>query len=232
MPEAETPCPHCASATPAGAAECPQCGLIFAKLKTRAEQPPPAPVVETERFPQHLKIAADLAATVALFFTWNFRDYLPMPQGWASLQKLWFPLSFLNLALHEGGHIIFGLPGNQFLTIAGGTLMELLMPAACLFHFMRQKSMAGVGFAVFWLGTAFVDVAFYAADAKLQALILITGKSGQEGSAHDWVFMLRELGLKDSCVGIGQIFFFLGCLAMAFPFLWAAAAAWEHRRKR
>lgn len=57
-------CPLCSSAAPDGAAECPSCGVIFAKLRARAEraksaaeQAPetaPAPALN----PRHVRIAA------------------------------------------------------------------------------------------------------------------------------------------------------------------------------
>lgn len=255
-------CPHCKLEVPDAEKECPGCGLIFAKLRKKEEAEarteeatpsteasaatadpgsrlskdlrpreawPPLPKAELVR---RLKIAAGISAAVAVFFSWGFRSYLPLPQGWVSLEKLWFPLSLFSFALHEGGHIVFGIPGNTFLTKAGGTLMELGMPLVCVFHFLRAKSPAGMGFCVFWLGTALIDVAFYAADAKLQAIILITGKSGREGGLHDWGYMLADLGLMDQCVGIGRMFFFLGCFLMAFPVAWAALAGWRYWKER
>ena len=39
------------------------------------------------------------------------------------------------LVFHEAGHVIFGLCGNEFLRVAGGTLGQLLMPLALLVAF-------------------------------------------------------------------------------------------------
>ena len=65
-----------------------------------------------------------------------------------------FPLSLSDLAFHEAGHPIFGLLslGNEFITAAGGTLMQLLIPSVCGFEFLRRKNFPGVLFVIFWLG--------------------------------------------------------------------------------
>lgn len=57
-------CPLCSSPAPEGAAECPSCGVIFAKLRARAERekkaavliPEPAPVPLAN--PWHVRLAA------------------------------------------------------------------------------------------------------------------------------------------------------------------------------
>jgi hypothetical protein len=123
--------------------------------------------------------------------------------------------------------MIFGLLGMQFLMVAGGTIMQLAMPGACLVHFWKRGNWAGVGAMISWLGMNLVNISYYVADAKLQAIILITGVSGSEGGGHDWGYMLETLGLKNYCVGIGQLIFFFGCGLMVFPLFWGASWAWN-----
>ena len=71
---------------------------------------------------------------------------------WAGLLLLchavwgWVPiLDSANLAFHEGGHPIFGLLSSR-LAVYGGTLMQLLVPAACAFEMQRQGKPAARAF--------------------------------------------------------------------------------------
>jgi hypothetical protein len=59
--------------------------------------------------------------------------------------------------------------------------MQLTFPAVCLAHFIRQKSQGGILFCLFWMGENLDEVSWYMADAKAQALILITGM-GRQGT--------------------------------------------------
>jgi hypothetical protein len=163
---------------------------------------------------------------------WRFKDTLPLPQGWADLEKWWFPLSALNLVFHEAGHAIFGLLGIPFLTTAGGTIMQLALPAACLVHFLKQKSKAGVGFSLFWVGINLINVAYYAADAQQQVIILITGMSGSEGGGHDWGYMLDVFGLKRWSVGVGRLIHFAGAAFMAVGPAWGLQEAVNRSRRK
>src|SRR5579863_2620943 len=46
----------------------------------------------------------------------------------------------VNLVIHESGHLLFGWLGNQTIMVAGGTIMQLLVPflLACFFVYQRQ----------------------------------------------------------------------------------------------
>jgi hypothetical protein len=179
-----------------------------------------------------LFIAAGVATCVALFFASRFSRYLPITEGWVYLERWWSPLAALNTVFHEAGHWIFGLLGVQWIRIAGGTLMQLLLPMACLIHFWQRRSIAGVMFVVFWIGLNLAEISWYAADAKLQALILMSGLSGQEGGGHDWNYLLGGAGLLDQAVLIGRLFFFSGLWLMVFAPAWGGAMAWGRWRAR
>ena len=166
---------------------------------------------------EELRIPAALAVIAAACFAWHFRDYMPLPEGWGRVETWLFPLSMADLAFHEAGHPVFGILGfgNQFITAAGGTLMQLLIPSICMFEFARRRSFAGILFVLFWLGENLINISYYMADARQQVIILITGMSGSEGGMHDWHTMLGALGLSGYCVGLGQTVFFAGCFLMA-----------------
>ena len=101
----------------------------------------------------------------------------------------------------------------------------MALPAACLVHFLRQKSGPGVGFCLFWVGINLINVAYYAADAQQQVIILITGMSGSEGGAHDWGYMLDVFGLKAWSVGVGRLIHLAGVACMAVGPVWGALEA-------
>lgn len=119
-------------------------------------------------------------------------------------------LGSVNLAFHEAGHVFAMVTGSQFVTAAAGSVFQTLVPAACLAHFWLKKSRAGVLFCLFWVGHNLLDWSFYLADAKLQALILLEGRSGQEGGFHDWAYVLDALGARARAQSYGRFLFFLG----------------------
>ncbi|MFA6584079.1 MAG: zinc ribbon domain-containing protein [Elusimicrobiaceae bacterium] len=219
-------CPHCHAENSDGAPECPSCGLIFAKWrKVQAEQVLPSGNAQPARVwealvcylkSRNLFYPFLLAFAPALFFAFRFKDYLPVPEGWYSFERWLFPLAYCDLAIHEAGHVILGILGVEFLTVAGGTIFQLVFPLAFFVTFFKQESRAGMFFSLFWLGFALCDISYYCADAKLQCLILISGMSGQEGGGHDWNYLLGRIGLLDYCVGFGRLFMFSGCYTIAF----------------
>lgn len=101
----------------------------------------------------------------------------------------WVPiLDSANLAFHEAGHPLFGLlvPG---LMVYGGTLMQLLMPAAAAWQLRRQGKVGGYHLCLLWLAENLLNVARYMADARRQELPLVGGGD------HDWGFILGQWGL-------------------------------------
>jgi len=167
-----------------------------------------------------VRVPMIVAAIAAIFFTSRFRLYLPISDGWATIETVLLPLSALDLAFHEAGHVVFGVFGWEFLRVAGGMLLQIAIPAGCFVHFVYQQSRAGAAFALFWLGENLVSISLYAADAQIQALVLITGMSGREGGMHDWGQLLTQLGLLKRCVEIGQGIFLAGVWLMVFALAW------------
>lgn len=230
-------CPSCGNEA---AAEAPFCGVCYEVLnKMPAALPPLPPELSPGYQPpaasaedywglKYLKPAAAVAAVPALLFSFGFASYLPITEGWMAFKQLLI-LGSVNLAFHEAGHVMLGL-GGQWVGVFGGTLFQIGWPAACLVHFWRQKSLAGVLFGVFWVGHNLVDVSFYLADAKGQNLILITGYSGSEGSFHDWAFLLESVGLKDYAVGLGRLVFFSGLWLCGLAAAWGGALGWRRVR--
>jgi hypothetical protein len=173
-------------------------------------------------------IAGVFSAIVSLFLTLPFQNNMPMAEWFYNLENsVLIILSSLDLVFHEAGHWIYGILGVRFITIAGGTLMQLTFPVICLLNFYHQKNKAGILFSIFWLGENLDEVSWYMADAKVQALILITGMSGRESGGHDWGNMLGMMGLTDHCVGMAECVHWAGTSLMLFPAGWFLVYLWN-----
>lgn len=142
------------------------------------------------------------AAGAALLFL------LMIPLRERLLAALW-PLDFVNLAFHEGGHVLFGLPGWRFLMVAGGTVMQLLLPAAAVVHFLKRGERLSAWVCLFWVGQNLLGIGHYAADARAQRLDLVAG------GVHDWTYLLECAGLLVHDAGVGAGVQVAGCAVMA-----------------
>ena len=81
----------------------------------------------------------------------------------------------INLAFHEAGHVIFRVLGN-FMMVLGGSLMQLLIPAAVMVAFVfKHDNSFGGAVALWWLGQSAMDLAPYIYDARSGQLLLIGG---------------------------------------------------------
>lgn len=100
----------------------------------------------------------------------------------------------LNLGIHELGHFLFA-PLGEFAAVAGGTVLQLLVPLIGVGMFWRQEDWFGIAVAFCWLGTNLFNVALYAADARAQLLPLVSPASGDP--IHDWAYMLGAVGLLE-----------------------------------
>ena len=129
---------------------------------------------------------------------------------------LWFartPLSddamssFLHLpdlVFHEAGHVLF-VPFGRFMSVLGGSLMQVLVPLIAVAAFVRQDEPFGAAICAWWAGQNLVDLAPYIADARALQLVLLGGHTGAEVEGHDWEFILLQLGVEpcDHTLGMG-----------------------------
>jgi len=114
-----------------------------------------------------------------------------------------------NLLIHEGGHGVFMIFG-EFIYIAGGTLMQIMLPLLIIWYFFRNGYLFGVQLFTVWLGQNFINISVYAADSQVRQLPLLGGS----GVIHDWHYMLGTLGLLQFDHIIG--YFFVGLAVVAF----------------
>jgi len=150
--------------------------------------------------------------------SWWPRAPLLLVLAWIFLQILGSmhyasPFSGINLIAHEAGHLFLLWFGAELLTALGGTLFQLLIPAAMALAFVRQGDPFAVTVALFWLGESTASVAPYAADARSQLLDLVSPGPGIP--QHDWTLILGRLGLLEHDQLVGQLFRTSGILTMA-----------------
>ncbi len=125
-----------------------------------------------------------------------------------------FLMLFINvdLIMHEAGHLLFSYTGSHFLTILGGTLLQLIVPAALAFQFAYQRQPYGTTFAAFIFFQNFLYIGEYMADARSQGLALVSVGGGEAG--HDWHYIFSTLGLLNLDIGIGRLTKFFGWIGM------------------
>ena len=145
-------------------------------------------------------------------------------------QFAWTPISddamesFLHLpdlVFHEAGHLIFS-PLGQFMSVLGGSLMQVLIPVVCAVAFIKQEQLFGAAICVWWAGQNLVDLAPYIADARALQMVLLGGRTGAEVEGHDWEYILTRLRIIHLDVTLGRIAHALGMVIMIASLVFAA----------
>jgi hypothetical protein len=132
---------------------------------------------------------------------------------YAALQKSGFLLlDYVNLPVHEAGHLVFA-PFGSALGIWGGTLLQLLIPVLFAVYFTLRGETAGTAFSAFWFGESLLYSSVYIGDAPAMILPLVGG------GEHDWNIILSGLGALRSAGAIADVVRFLGWTAMVLAFL-------------
>lgn len=133
--------------------------------------------------------------------------------------------SFLHrplLIFHEAGHLIF-LPFGEWMSVLGGTLGQLLMPAILgLALLWKNRDPFGGAVGLWFLGVSVMDVAPYMYDALDPRLMLLSGHTGAEGGSHDWIHLFRSLGLLQRARMIGSLTHTIGAALVLLALAWAA----------
>lgn len=126
----------------------------------------------------------------------------------------------VNLIVHEAGHALFGWAG-YWMGIYGGTLLQLLVPAALAAWFVWQRQPAGAAFCAFMLFENLLYVAVYMADARSQGLPLFSLGGGDDAD-HDWFLILSHWGLLEKDRTLAALVNFLGWIGMLGAVGWLA----------
>ena len=143
--------------------------------------------------------------------------------------------SFLHrplLVFHEAGHVILR-PFGEWLMVAGGTLGQLAMPLVIAWVFLvRQHDPFGAAVAAWLLGVSVLDVAPYVYDALEPRLMLLGGRTGEDGGPHDWIFLLDSLGLRARAPMLGGLCRFVGASLVLTALAWMTGLLWRQYDRR
>jgi hypothetical protein len=119
----------------------------------------------------------------------------------------------LDLAIHETGHLVFCF-GGEVLAALGGTLFQLIVPAAFALSLWRRGDWHGATVPLWWMGQNCWNISVYVRDARTQELPLVGG------GEHDWAFLLDRAGWLERDQGIGGAVYLAGFVLYAIAILW------------
>ncbi|SRR5579871_819121 len=153
-----------------------------------------------------------IASTVFFIFTiWMYR-----PNGTPYLDAV-------HLVTHEAGHPLFSYLHNYVLTVAGGTIFQLFVPAALTIWFAYTGQTTGTAFCGFMFFNSFINIGTYMADARARVLPLVApGMSSDEITEHDWNTLFEQANLLRHDVQIGNATKLIGYLGMVAMIVWLA----------
>jgi hypothetical protein len=120
----------------------------------------------------------------------------------------WDLLDDLNLAVHEAGHLVF-LAFGETMSVLGGSLFQVIVPAAFVAYFTRSKQRYAAAVTMSWVAVNLLNVARYIGDARAQELPLLGG----EDSIHDWWYLLINWDLLPKDLTIARWVHFGGAVA-------------------
>ncbi len=121
----------------------------------------------------------------------------------------WHLIDGVNLLIHEAGHIIF-MPFGEFMMIAGGSLFQLIMPAAFVIYFYLNDKPYSAALVLFWVGESLLNVSVYAGDSIALQLPLLGGQD----TIHDWNYLLGRLGWLNQTQAIAGLLRLLATLVI------------------
>lgn len=125
-----------------------------------------------------------------------------------------------NLVVHEGGHNLFGWLGPT-LGLWGGTLLQWLVPFLLAAYFFSQRQATGFVFCLFFFFENWLYTATYMADARAQALPLVT-TGDPDFVEHDFHAIFTQLGVLNYDTKIALIVRLLGWCGMLVCTVWLA----------
>ena len=126
--------------------------------------------------------------------------------------------------IHEGGHLLFRFFG-QFISVAGGTFLQLFVPFTLATYFAFQRQPQGTAFCTFLCFEQLLPISSYMADARAQELPLIT-VGDPEFVIHDWNYLFTAFGVLDHDTQIAAFVRGIGWLGMFATVAWFAWISW------
>lgn len=123
------------------------------------------------------------------------------------------PWGLIAFGTHESGHLLF-IPMGEFMTILGGSLMQLIFPLLITLMLAWRKAYFLGSLSLVWLTYNMYDVSVYAADARSRSLDLIPlfGTGDDMREFHDWYQILKRLGRLEQDLMISNLIRYFGLI--------------------
>ncbi|UPT77986.1 hypothetical protein MN086_02295 [Sulfurovum sp. XGS-02] len=149
-------------------------------------------------------VAKRVTLGIFVVFLLLFPHYAPWEPGYEQSDSwvqriftLYFFVANQTLGIvHEAGHgVCYILPCPEFLTMANGTLFQLLFPGLISYYYYRRGKLFAALIALFFVGFSLQYTAWYLSTAH-EGRILPAHKSFLGVDAiHDFNYMLSAMGL-------------------------------------
>jgi len=173
-----------------------------------------------ERTHLGLIVACGIGWLVLLVLGWSFLT-MSIERSQMSPSFTHFIISNVNLVFHEAGHVIF-IPLGRFMTILGGSLLQVLVPLLCTVVFLtRHLDPFAASVTLWWTGASLIDLAPYINDARAQQMVLLGGFTGQDRPGyHDWNNILGQLGWLSFDHTLANLVHYAGSALIILSLLW------------
>jgi hypothetical protein len=228
-------CPRCGHQQAEAVIECAACGVILAKARPRSVNLAESPALATRLVRLFLDdprtdpfVLGFRIVLLLMLVVWTFRFARARVIENAAGMSF---LHLINLPFHEAGHILF-IPFGQFMTVLGGSLFQVIVPASLTVIFLtKHRDVFGAAVTWWWVGENLVDLAPYIDDARTLQLVLIGGKTGAEVEGHDWERILMTLGWLHLDHTLGRLAHAFGVIIMLSALAWATCLIVAHWRR-
>ena len=166
--------------------------------------------------------AAPESAPPTLYRSWVWRLPLILWLGWTGWRYLaepdyWSIFSGIIFGSHEFGHLFFA-PFGELLTVAGGSLMQLLVPMGAAALLLARKDWFGTAVAGCWLSFSLSNLAVYIGDAVAQELPLVS--FSPDGGEHDWYYLLNRFNVLGYDLRLAMLTRRISFAVLAASFVW------------
>jgi hypothetical protein len=188
-------------------------------------------------------LAQRVTLVIFVAFLLLFPHYAPWEPSYQksdSLLQMIFTLYFFvaNQTLgivHEAGHgVCYLLPCPEFLTMANGTIFQLLFPGLIAYYYYRKGNLFAMMIALFFVGFSLQYTAWYLSTAH-EGLVLPAHKSFLGVDAiHDFNYMLSAMGLlayESLIAGLTRLVAYLIMLAAVIGMFFEAFPNKDKSRK-
>ena len=173
-----------------------------------------------ERTHLGLIVACGIVWLALLVLGWSF---LTMSVGRSQMSPSFIHsiIYNVNLVFHEAGHVVF-IPLGRFMTILGGSLLQVLVPLLCTIAFLtRHLDPFAASVTLWWTGQSLIDLGPYINDARAQQMVLLGGFTGQDRPGyHDWNNLLGQLGWLSFDHTLANLVHYAGSALIILSLLW------------